>query len=834
MIERRATYRLQLSPDFTFRDAAGLAGYVAELGVSHVHLSPCLEARRGSAHGYDVVDPTRIRGELGGAEGFESLSSELRSRGVGILLDIVPNHMAASHENRWWWDVLAKGETSAYASYFDIDWHAPEPDLDGRVLLPVLGVPLSETVRRGDVRVDASGPRPEVATGPFRLPVARETRELARRCAREGEAANPRQIESLLERQHYLLADWRRGAVELNYRRFANVSGLVGMRVEDDEVFEALHGTVLELFERGLVDGFRIDHIDGLRDPRGYLERLRRRAPDAWVVVEKVLTGEETLRDDWPVDGTTGYERLNRIHRLFVDGRAEEPLTTLYEEFTGASIAYTELEHEKKRLVLERLFAAETNRLTRMAIRSAEDVGGPQDAAGLAAGIRSLAASFPVYRTYVRADEGTASKEDADVIDAALALASRMSSDVSREVWVFLRDLLLLRYRSPGEREFSARFQQLTGPVMAKGVEDTAFYCFNRLTALNEVGADLTRFGTEPEAFHAWCSSAVARDPHGLTVVSTHDTKRSADVRLRIALLSEVPDAWSDAVRRWARTNERHKTDGMPDRNDEYLLYQTLVGTWPIETERVRRFAQKAAHEAKRKTAWTRGDESYDRAIDAFVEGVLADSDFISDLESFLVPLDAAWKRSSLANTLLYATAAGPPQIYRGDELWYLALVDPDNRRPVDLEARRTAIGRLLSRHPGGRDGLSWEDALAQDALGIGKLRVLRAALDVRRRCPTAFGPGSDHVPLRLEGPGARGVVAFERRARSDPSERVVVVAPRYTLSGAEEMGGTELSLPPGVFTDVFSDRAFERAVGVGELLSDFAVALLVSGRCAS
>lgn len=839
MIERRATYRLQLTPSFTFADAAGLADHVTRLGASHVHLSPCLEARTGSPHGYDVVDPTRLRAELGGRGGFEAMSRELHGRGLGVLLDIVPNHMAAWHENPWWWDVLLRGQASRYARCFDIDWHPPVPDLDGKVLLPFLPGPPERVIDEGGLRLEDSGGTPVVVYGSFRFPVAEGT--LPDGLEVGDERPSVRAMSELLARQRYVLAEWRRGALDLNYRRFANVSGLIGVRVEEQDVFEAVHATVFELVREGLVDGLRIDHVDGLRDPAGYFERLRASVPDAWIVVEKILTGDERLREDWRIEGTTGYDVAAHVERLFVDDRGESDLDRAYSEFAGPVPPYRELEIEKKLLVLDRLFGSEAGRLSRLAAASAEAHKGPSGATPLSEAVRALVAAFPVYRTYVRPDEAAATREDADFIDQAIARAAGVRPDVPREVWVFLRDLLLLRYRDARDLDFVARFQQLTGPVMAKGVEDTAFYCYNRLTDLNEVGGDPGRFAESSEEFHAWCAEMVGTWPHALSVLTTHDTKRSSDVRARIALLAEVPGRWARAVSEWSRLNERHRTDGMPDRNDEYLLYQSLVGAWPIDPERTRQFAQKAAHEAKRRTAWTRRDDGYDNAIDRFVDGVLGDREFTSALEAFLDPLDEASKAASLARTLVQMTAAGPPQIYRGDEVWYRALVDPDNRRPVDFAMIARAVDRASDAdalEPGssGPGAPRSKFELAQDRLGVSKARVIRVALGTRRKYPSAFGPGSEHIGLRVAGPKAGHVIAFERRSGVEdgvgPRESVVAVAQRFPAAFDGEWGATSVALPPGRYESVFTGASFEGAARVEDVLSSFPVALLTSRRC--
>jgi (1->4)-alpha-D-glucan 1-alpha-D-glucosylmutase len=817
MIERRATYRIQLSPSFTFAHVASLSGYLHSLGVSHVHLSPCLESRTGSPHGYDVVDPSRVRAELGGREGLDALAAELASRGIGIMLDIVPNHMAAWHENPWWWDVLLRGEASRYAHYFDIDWHPERRDLDGKVLLPFLATPLEDAVAQGLVRLEGSVDGHVVRFGDRLLPIAEGTLG----------GTTPRDLLELLGRQHYVLSEWRRGAIDCNYRRFANIFGLIGMRVEDCEVFEALHSMVFKLIGDGVVHGLRIDHVDGLRDPAGYFARLRARAPDAWIVAEKVLMRDETLRRDWNVDGTTGYDALNHITRVLVDGDGQDGLDALWRGFTGELRDYYEIEREKRLLVLDRFFAAELNRLSRMASHAAAAHERASSAPALRVALRALVAVFPVYRTYARPDEGTASVEDASVLDEAIGLAARELPNVPQDIWVFLRDLLLLRYRDTNAREFVARFQQLTGPVAAKGVEDTAFYCFNRLTCLNEVGGDPGRLSETPEEFHAWCGEHLACHPTSLSVVSTHDAKRSADVRARIGLLSEMPEAWSRTVERWSHLNERHRTGGMPDRKDEFLIYQTLVGTWPMEPERVRAFAQKAAHEAKRRTAWVQRDEGYDAAVDRFVDGALSDSVFRAELDDLVNSITLAARVTSLTQTLLHMTAAGPPQIYQGDEVWFRALADPDNRRAVDFESLRRLMRSL------DEDGVRVDFSsplrarLLQDDAGVEKLRIVRAALEARRRFPEAFGPGSVHVPLRTTGEHARRVIAFERRGPGGAAPGVVVIAPRLMLT-PPVCEGVYIDLPDEVFENAFDHHTYSGSVCMVELFWRFPFALLL------
>lgn len=820
-IDPRATYRLQLRPGFGFDEAAQIVDYLAELGVSHLYPPPCLQARAGSSHGYDVVDFGRVNEELGGDDAFRELAQVARRHRMGLLLDFVPNHMAmAGRENHWWWDVLEKGRASRYAAFFDIDWD--EGAVRGGLPLPVLADRYERVLAAGEIRVAREGERLLVRYGDRAFPVAPgslpapggDEGALDDEIARIN--ADPARLDSLLKQQTYRLAHWRRAERELPYRRFLDIDDLVALRMEDPRVFAATHALVLPWLEEGVVEGIRVDHIDGLRDPELYLRRLREAREGAWVVVEKILAPGERLPASWPVDGTTGYEFLNRVGGLFVDPTGEAPLTEFYAEFTGEAEDYRSVLIEKKRLVVDDLLASDfqrlVHRLGQVCARHQRD----HRIADLEAVLREVAAQFPVYRSYVRPESGEVRLEDVRAVTAAVDAARNARRELPADVFAFLRDVLLLRVGGDLEAELVLRFQQLTGAAMAKGAEDTAFYCFNRFVALNEVGGDPARFGISAEAFHRACADAQRRAPRGLLATSTHDTKRSEDVRARLALLSEIPEAWAAAVRRWSARNERHRGAGLPDRNAEYLFYQTLVGAWPIDVERAVAYMEKAAREAKVYTSWRRRDSGYEEALRSFVEGVLGDEEFRSDLEGFVSPLVALGRVNGLAQTLVKLTAPGVPDLYQGTELWDLSLVDPDNRRPVDFAARR----RLLAGLERERVESIWKRADE----GLPKLWLIRRALGLRARCPQLFGPDAGYEPLAARGSRSEHVVAFARGGG------IVTVVPRLVLGVGDDWAGTRLPLPRGVWrNELTGDVVRGRDVGLQELFAHFPVALLSS-----
>ena len=873
----RATYRLQLHGDFGFDDAAKVAAYLADLGVSHAYCSPYLQAAPGSTHGYDVVAHDRVNRELGGEEAHARFMEALQSSGLGQILDIVPNHMAISTaENRWWVDVLENGPSSLYADYFDVEWAPPEARLRNTVLIPVLGDHYGRVLLAGEIRVQrrdvdfvvryaeheypldprslgplvaAAAKRCESvalafiadslaalprATATDRTSVTRRHRDkavlrglLERALAEDAAVApsldgvvdelnrHPDGLHHLLEQQSYRLAWWRSAGRDLGYRRFFDINTLIGLRVEEPRVFDDTHRLVLEWLEAGKLDGVRVDHPDGLRDPEQYCERLHAAAAGKWIVLEKILEPGERLPANWPVAGTTGYDFLNRALGVFIDPTGEQPLTSLYAEFTQAPTDYHQLVVDRKRYVLREVLGSDVNRLTDLLLDIIERHPTHRDYSRhhLTDVIREIVAHFPVYRTYARPDACQITDTDVQYIDEAIAGAAAASSDLEPPLFDFMRGLLVLEVDGAAEREFVARFQQLTGPAMAKGVEDTVFYLYNRLTALNEVGGDPSRFGTSVDDFHAAAEEAQKLWPSAMLATATHDTKRGEDVRARLAILSEIPGAWGDAVKRWAEMTERHRSNGYPDRNIEYFFYQTLVGAWPLDAERAVAYMEKATREAKAHTSWTSPNADYDAALRRFVESALADDEFVNDVRGFVEPLVTQGWVNSLAQVLLKLTWPGVPDIYQGTEMWSLHLVDPDNRRPVDYDVRRRALREVQE--------LTAEQIWGRASEGLPKLWVVHQALKLRARRPEWFNADSSYTPLGAEGACAAHVLAFARGGGA------LTVVPRLVSRLAGDWRDTTLTLPAGQWRNVLSNDDVTGRVTANDLFTRFPVALL-------
>ena len=873
-----ATYRVQMHAGFGFDAAAAIAEYLSDLGVTHLYASPYLQAGKGSTHGYDVLDHSKPNAELGGPEAHARLCDALGKAGLGQILDIVPNHMSiASRENKWWWDVLENGQSSRYAGYFDVDWRPIEAKLRDTVLMPILGDHYGREVEAGHVQMrrdagtftfayfdhvmpvaprslndllneaawqvnsdllafiaDSFGNLP-ISTSTDIESVSRRHRDkevlrsaLARLCSEKPEIASaidavisdlngsPTKIDALLERQNYRLAFWKTAVQELDYRRFFDINTLISLRMEDERVFEDSHRLILKWVREGVLDGLRVDHPDGLRDPAEYCRRLHKAAPNGWIVVEKILEPGEALPDDWPIAGTTGYDFLNRLGGLFVDPAGEGPMTDFYAAFTGEPVDYIAMVRDKKHYVLKELFGSDVNRLVTLLTEVCEHQKRYRDYTRreLTTMIREVIACFPVYRTYVRAEQGQVGELDVRYINEAIEAAKANRPEIDPELLDFLRDLLILRLTGDVESQLVMRFQQNTGPVMAKGLEDTVFYNFNRLVALNEVGGDPGRFGILPAKFHGDCLETRRLWATSMTTTTTHDTKRSEDVRARISLLSEIPEEWGRAVERWSEHNRRHKTDDLPDRNAEYLLYQILVGAWPIDVDRATAYMLKATREAKAKTSWTNPNEPYEEALKKFVAGLMADKGFVADLEGFVEPLIEPGRVNSLSQALIKFTAPGVPDIYQGNELWDMSLVDPDNRRPVDYDLRRKLLADL-AKSP------SPEDILRRTDEGLPKLWVTRQAMHFRRRRPELFGPEGDYRPIEATGAKADHIVAFVR------GRGCVAVAPRLPIGLGGDWGDTAIELPDGMWTgELTGEQVRGGRVRVGDLLARFPVAL--------
>ncbi|MFG3101230.1 malto-oligosyltrehalose synthase [Streptomyces sp. NPDC048182] len=766
-----ATYRLQLQPDFPFGAAAAAVPYLASLGVSHLHLSPVLEAVPGSLHGYDVTDHARVREELGGEEGLRALSRTAREHGLGLVVDLVPNHMAMSpRHNHALWELLREGRESPYARWFDVDWEAQ----GGRVLMPVLGAPVGEVLDQ--LRVDGDVLRYHDHAFPLRA----------------GTAGLP--LPELLDAQHYRLAWWRLARTELNYRRFFSISELIGVRVEDPEVFDATHATVLRLLHEGVLDGLRIDHPDGLADPDAYLRRLDEASGGRWTVVEKILSDHERLPDAWPVAGTTGYDALRRIDGVLADPDGSAELLARYREFAapqpdrGGDWAATERRAAYK--VVTHELAAETERLTRSALRACATSPDPalRDRApwALAAALRELLVRMEVYRPYTSVDPATVVTEEA----AAEARGAFAVPEEAGAVDMVRRLVLGEAGDGPDQVEFRTRFAQTSSALRAKSVEDKAFYRYVPLLSATEVGGDPGRPALDPAEFHAYCARVQRDWPATGNVVSTHDTKRSADVRAAISVLTQVPDRWARVLTEAGRGGETG-----PDGQLAWAAWQTVFGLGPADEKRVQEAVLKHVREAGMHTSWTEQDPAYEEAVAGFVASGPggAPGAAVAALRGELAPHIRA---NVLATALTHLTMPGVPDLYQGTEDDYLALVDPDNRRPVDFPP--AAPGE--------------------------KHAVTRAALALRARRPEVFGTAATYQPLAAEGPAAGHCLAFAR------SGAAVTAVTRLSarLAEAGGWGETALPLPPGRWADALAPgREFTGHARVAELFDRLPVALL-------
>jgi len=878
-----STYRLQLHKDFNFDDAAGIVDYLRLLGISHVYCSPYLQAAPGSMHGYDVVNHQKVNAELGGDAAHERFCGRLGELGLGQVLDVVPNHMSLGRENSYWWDVLENGTSSRYASFFDIDWQPQEERLRDKVLVPILNDQYGRVLQTGGIKVVRRGGKFQVECAGQTFPVAPawslpiilaraaeyaksdtlsflaasfgrlpapeygDRRKilarhrdkvvlftlLTRLCAEEPgvcEAidrtvtelnANEDGLDDFLNQQHYRLAYWKTADQQMSYRRFFDVNSLVGLRVEREHVFEETHALVLDWLRRGVLDGVRVDHPDGLRDPLEYLKRLRERAPDAWVVGEKILEPGEFLRESWPIQGTTGYDFLNTVAGVLVAPEGMAELNTVYGQFTGQPTDFAAIAREKKISVTQEGLGSDVNRLTSLLVEICESNRDQRDytRAEMRRAIREVAACFPVYRTYVVPERDEITEEDRGYIAQATECAKQNRLDIDGGLFDFMRDVLTMVVKGKKESEFLQRFQQFTGPVMAKGVEDTAFYCYNRLTGMNEVGSDPGLNGLSVAEFHAYCGKMQATHPMTMTALATHDTKRSDDVRARLAVLSEMPGRFGSAVQRWARMNGEFRTGPMPDRNTEYLYYQTLIGAWPLPVERAQAYMLKAAREAKQQTTWVANNQEFEGALHLFIERTLAHAPFVREVEQFVDRVKEAGRVNSLAQTLMKHTAPGVPDLYQGTELWDLSLVDPDNRRPVDYEERRRLLNELMAMR--GEDVAA--QVMARVEEGLPKMWTIHQALRLRRERPEWFGAEAGYTPLAVDGAKRDHVIAYLR------GERVVTVVPRLIVKLLGTWRDTTVLLPEGRWRNCLTGAVLSGGrSAVRGMLKDFPVALLV------
>lgn len=983
-----ATYRLQFNKDFRFRDAKELIPYLQALGITTCYASPLLQARPGSAHGYDITDHNKLNPEIGTEEELHELVHELRAHGMGLLLDTVPNHMGIGHgQNPWWQDVLENGRASKFANFFDIDWTPLKPELRNKVLLPILGNQYGEELESSKLRLVFEGNRFRIRYYDTVLPLdphsyplifqplgdlgqhgyadsvrelqgllvafselpphdtsetdravqrqrelpfltkrlqelverSLEVREIIDRAVQRingtpGDARSYDAFHKILDVQAYRLAHWRVSGEEINYRRFFDINDLVGLRMEDPAVFAATQGLIRRLLAEDCVQGLRVDHPDGLFNPSQFLTRLQMlyaasqchgadphgplaengiemdvqtifgqhdwmqgRAP-LYVLVEKVLAPGEELPKDWPVDGTVGYEFANLVNGVFIDTRNRKAFTAFYHRFVGGPVDVDALIYESKKLIMDSALSSEVSVLSHMLDEISSTNRRARDFTRkvLRDAIIATIACFPVYRTYID-ERGTITDRDRGYIQQAIARAKRRNGYMPAPVFDFLQDILLLRgssdYGAPiyGYRKqlyFTLKFQQLTGPVMAKGLEDTICYVYNRFVSNNEVGGSPRAFGIEAEDFHRANAKRLQEWPNSMLATSTHDTKRSEDVRMRLDVLSEIPRPWAAQAMRWRRINRARKRtlgDGrvVPDANEEYLLYQTLVGTWPVHSvngttstrlvpqeraaysRRIQAYMTKAVHEAKVNLSWVNQDPEYVEALRNFIERILTPgtearpNSFLRLMEGFIERVAYFGMINSLAQTLVKLTAPGVPDIYQGQELLDFSVVDPDNRRPVDFRLRRVLLDDLRQR---ARSPDLCEDLLRSWPDGRAKLWVTQRALEWRHSHLQLFQSGS-YAPVHGTLQNEKNLLGF---ARIREREMAITLVPRfsYSLVGGElraplgdAWGNTEIVLPSeatnqqlrNVLTGESARVSREHTLRCAEVLRQFPVALLVN-----
>lgn len=950
-----ATYRLQLNQHFTFREAAAIIPYLSSLGISHCYVSPYLRARPGSLHGYDIIDHNSLNPEIGRAEDYDYFIGELHRHGMRQILDIVPNHMGVmGSDNAWWLDVLENGEASDYAEFFDIDWYPVKDELQGKVLVPVLGDQYGTALEKGELKLTFDAEHGEfsifyyqhrfpiapreyprilgfeidrlqqlmgstnedflefrsIITAFTHLPERQEStreqraernrekavqkRRLAALCGRSPQARdfvahnvelfngtpdNPRSFDllhELIKAQPYRFAQWRVAADDINYRRFFDINDLAALRTENDDVFNKTHHFIFELIAQGKVDGLRIDHPDGLYDPAAYFLKLRDRLKaelspqnrEAYLVVEKILTGKERLRQDWPVDGTTGYEYANLVNGLFVDQASAHRMQRIYRSFSEVAAEFNDIVYQCKKLILKVGVASEltvlSNLLSKIALANRHTCDFTLNS--LRSALAEIIANFPVYRTYVNGS--SVSEKDRCYVDRAITAAKRRSNAADLSIFDFIRRTLLVEVNGSGSGwykqavlRFAMKFQQVTSAVMAKGLEDTAFYRYYRLISLNEVGGDPNWFGTSIDDFHQANQERLAHWPDSMLALSTHDSKRSEDVRARLNVLSEIPNEWHLHLRRWRDWNRSKKQmlDGTaaPSRNDEYLLYQTLIGVWPGDqlddsgwakfVDRIEQYMLKAVREAKEHTSWAHTNSEYENSVRSFVRATLQRTPvnrFLTDVEEFQKRIAYIGVLNSLSQTLLKLTSPGVPDIYQGNEVLTFNLVDPDNRQPVDYPFREKLLDKLsqMGQTTQSPQDSSLQTVFAGQCPSSSKLYLTWKTLNLRRDHAALFQRG-EYIPLAATGDKSDHVVAFARRHQG---RTAIIAAPRLcagllpdrrAVGDASIWGNTLLSFRDPVascYHSVFTGECIRANAGnlqlpVATLFRQFPTALLVS-----
>jgi (1->4)-alpha-D-glucan 1-alpha-D-glucosylmutase len=842
-----ATYRLQFGPSLGFKDAGAIVPYLHDLGVSDIYASPIFKANKGSTHGYDVTNPNELNPELGSVDDFSALTAKRREYNIGWIQDIVPNHMAYGSDNQMLMDVFENGRNSRYADFFDIDWDHPDKSLKGKILAPYLGKSYSEALANGEIHLEWNESGLAVRYYDICFPLALSSYD------RNGLQKEMPALEPLLEKQFFKLCFWKKAAEVINYRRFFYLNDFISLKVENPEVFNEIHKLIIDLVRQGVFTGLRIDHIDGLFNPAQYLMRLRRLAGDKYIVVEKILGLDESLPESWPVQGTTGYDFCNYVNGIFVRMESEQVFTDTYQDFLNRPVHYDELLIEKKRMICETYMSGEIDNLVHLLSIAAQNYKDELNIKNIRQAIIEIICAFNVYRTYINSEGNGDDKKVymMEAIDGAKNKNPALIDTIDLIGQFLLLDLSETEHIAPTDKilYFIVKFQQLTGPVMAKGFEDTFLYSYNRLTGLNEVGANPNRFGITLDEFHQFNAAKAENSPHCLNATSTHDTKRSEDVRARISVLTEMPDLWNHKVHQWKRLNAEFKSEchgkSAPDANDEYLLYQTLIGAMPFEKElyidfkeRIKQYVIKVVREAKEHGTWVEPNEQYEQAFCRFVDRILDPSvsnGFRNDFLTFQKRIAAYGIFNSLSQTLLKMTSPGVPDFYQGGELWDLSLVDPDNRRQVDFEKRKRILDEIRSRE---HDTALIDELVQTRTDGRIKLFLIFKVLNARRKYAELFANG-DYQPLKVRGEYSNQIIAF---IRSCGDQNVATIAPRFLTSlieagelpfGPDVWQDTEILWPAALKGDWLNaitggSIRIEKTAPAGQIIARFPVSLLI------
>ncbi len=926
----KATYRIQFNPSFGFKHIEELVPYFDKLGISHIYASPIFKARKGSEHGYDIVDPTILNPEIGDEKSFTKLINELHTGNIGWIQDVVPNHMAFDSDNRMLMDVLENGRASQYFKFFDLVWKHPDESMRKRVLAPFLGSLYGEALENGEIYLAYDAEGFSVNYYEHRYPLRIDTYQmildnaidtLKIRMGEEypdyvkylgllyvvknlpsasdpehrinqiafvkkmiwelystnpiiqehidatlkelnGEKGKPESfshLDEILSKQNFRLSFWRVANQELNYKRFFNINELISIRVQDEEVFHSTHSLIIDLIQRGMIDGLRVDHIDGLYDPGEYLQRLRRLSDELYIVVEKIMEYDEHLPESWPVQGTSGYDFLNHVNGLFCHKKRQKEFTKLYSDFIGREINFSQLLYDKKKLIIDRQLTGDLDNLAHLLKQIANKYRHGRDITfnGLRNGMIEILTYFPVYRTYISSWE--VDEEDRRIIEETVRKAQSSKPAYGAEIKLIEKFLLLDFFEELTEKErndcidFVMKFQRLTGPLMAKGFEDTSLYIYNRLISLNDVGGDPSSFGTSLHQFHDFAINRLDVSPYAMNATSTHDTKRGEDVRARINVLSEIPREWKQHLKRWVTVNKKFKKniDGnfAPDRNEEYLLYQTLLGMYPFDEgeadkviPRLEQYIEKMLREAKVHSFWSEPNTEYETAVKEFVTAILTPSDqnlFLDEFIPFQKKIAHYGILNSLSQTIIKLTAPGVPDLYQGTELWDLSLVDPDNRRPVDYNLRDKYLDEIVERSS--REDVFEYLSILRSNASDGRIKMLLTykTLAARKEHPNVFLDG-EYSPLRVTGKLRNHVVAF---AREYENATAVTIAPRWFTSIVDEQsfplgksvwGDTAVYLPPPrtrVWGNALTGERIEKGgrMPVAEILTSYPTALLIS-----